>query len=161
VPEGYEPVPFFEGISARILRRLANNPFNLRVLRDMVYGDSLSRDTRDFAAERVIRQVATWLSEGRLRLVQPSQPQYAVLAKKEAPPPEPEEEATPTSWVGIELVDQDGKPVPEMRFRLKLPDGTYKEGLTDKAGRFRINGIAEGSCTLEFPSLDAEAWKPA
>src|SRR4051812_32036479 len=129
VPEGYGPVPFSKGGSEQLLRRLASNSFNLRVLRDLVYADALAHDPQANALERVIRPVAAWLSQGRLRLVQPSRPQYATLAKK-APPPKLAEEEAPTHWIGIELVNQDGSPVSGMRFRLKLPDGTTREGTT-------------------------------
>jgi|SRR5687768_14436116 len=64
-------------------------------------------------------------------------------------------------WIEIELVDQNGKPVPYERYRLKPPgDAKEREGFLDANGFARITGILGGMCTICFPSLDADAWQP-
>jgi hypothetical protein len=78
------------------------------------------------------------------------------------PPPEvvaPIAAPVETTWVEIQLVDLAGQPVPNEKFRLTLPNGEIKEGRTNYRGRARYDGIeVPGSCTVEFPDLDMDAW---
>jgi uncharacterized Zn-binding protein involved in type VI secretion len=62
-------------------------------------------------------------------------------------------------WVEIELVDQDGKAVPNEPYSIQLPDGTVSEGSTDSDGLARVDGIDPGNCQITFPSLDQRSWK--
>ena len=63
-------------------------------------------------------------------------------------------------WVEIELVDQDGKPVPGVKYAITLPDGsTMAPGTTDDKGKARVDGIDPGTCKVTFPDLDKDAWK--
>jgi uncharacterized Zn-binding protein involved in type VI secretion len=62
-------------------------------------------------------------------------------------------------WVEIELLDQDGKPVPNEPYRIELPDGSATEGSTDDRGRARVDGIDPGNCKISFTSLDQRSWK--
>lgn len=62
-------------------------------------------------------------------------------------------------WVEIELLNQDGKPVPNEPYRIELPDGTATEGCTDDRGRARVEGIDPGNCKISFTSLDQRSWK--
>jgi uncharacterized Zn-binding protein involved in type VI secretion len=64
------------------------------------------------------------------------------------------------SWVEIELVDQQGKPVAHERYRVVPPDHKPMEGFLDEKGFARIDGIDPGTCTISFPDLDAATWKP-
>jgi type VI secretion system secreted protein VgrG len=64
-----------------------------------------------------------------------------------------------TSFVEIELVDEDGKPVPGERYRITLPDGRVAEGSLDGKGKARVEGIDPGSCKVTFPRLDKDAWE--
>ena len=66
-----------------------------------------------------------------------------------------------TSWIEIELVDEDDNPVPGERYRVELPDGSIAEGSLDENGFKRIEGIEPGSCKVSFPNLDEEAWEKA
>lgn len=63
------------------------------------------------------------------------------------------------SWIDIELVDDDGEPVPYERYRVKAPDGTVFEGYLDANGQARVSGIDPGSCDVTFPGLDREVWQ--
>ncbi len=62
-------------------------------------------------------------------------------------------------WIAIELVDEDGKPVPGENYKIKLPDGTEIEDSLDDKGRAKISGIDAGSCKVSFPNRDAKDWK--
>jgi hypothetical protein len=62
------------------------------------------------------------------------------------------------SWIAIELVDEDGKPVPGEDYKITLPDGTAIEGTLDAKGRDRIKGIDPGKCKITFPNRDKDTW---
>lgn len=64
-----------------------------------------------------------------------------------------------TTWIEIELVGEDDKPVPGARYRVTLPDGAVDEGTLDHNGWARIEGFADGACQVTFPDLDQEAWE--
>ncbi len=70
------------------------------------------------------------------------------------------EDARPTSWIEIELIDEDDQPVPGERYRLILPDGSEATGTLDNNGLARIDGIdPAGTCQIAFTNLDQEAWE--
>ena len=79
----------------------------------------------------------------------------------ESPPP-PAEKKTPVrekTWIELELLTEEGVPVPHERYLVKVPDGTTQSGSTDKKGRARIDGIDPGGCEISFPEIDARAWR--
>jgi hypothetical protein len=70
--------------------------------------------------------------------------------------PEPE-----TTWIEVRLVGEDAAPIQGQLFRVELPDGTFREGVLDRHGVGRIDGIERpGACRITFPLLDEEAWEP-
>ncbi|HZI16826.1 MAG TPA: carboxypeptidase-like regulatory domain-containing protein [Myxococcus sp.] len=68
---------------------------------------------------------------------------------------QPEEEPT---WVVVELVDDEGKPVSGARYRVILPSGEVREGTLDAQGQARLDGIVEGAYKVSFPDFDAADW---
>jgi len=64
------------------------------------------------------------------------------------------------TWIEIELVDDD-QPVAGALYRMKLTDGSIREGSFDSAGRARFTGIDPGTCEVCFPKIDAAEWHPA
>jgi len=59
-------------------------------------------------------------------------------------------------WVEFEVLDE-GAPAAGLRYELRLP-GRVVTGELNGRGRVRVDGIAEeGTCTIVFPDLDAEA----
>jgi hypothetical protein len=71
------------------------------------------------------------------------------------------ETITPKSanWIAIELVGEDDKPIPGEKYRIQLPDGTFKVGRLDAQGRARLEGVTAGSCEVCFADLDSRAWE--
>ena len=66
-----------------------------------------------------------------------------------------------THWIEIQLVGEDGKPVPGEEYKVTLPDGsTVASGTLDEKGKARVEGIDPGSCKVTFPNLDKSAWAP-
>lgn len=63
-------------------------------------------------------------------------------------------------WIEIALVDDEGVPVPDASYEIRLPDGTLQQGNLDSRGLARIDGIDAGNCKISFPDFDKTAWKP-
>jgi hypothetical protein len=85
----------------------------------------------------------------------PDQPQEEALG------PESSEAPTETSWIEIELLDDDDKPVADEAYRIEMADGSTREGTLDSRGRAMIRGIDPGQCGVTFPDLDEHVWKKA
>jgi uncharacterized protein (DUF2345 family) len=85
-------------------------------------------------------------------------PLTARAATPHRPPQTQAEREENPSWVEIELIDDDGQPVPGARYRVTLPDGTVDEGTLDGQGRARIEGFEPGDCQIEFPDFDGREW---
>lgn len=64
-------------------------------------------------------------------------------------------------WITVELVGEDGSPIPEENVSVTDSGGTAHEGKTDSQGQFTVTGIPEGVCTVTFPDLDQDAWEAA
>jgi len=75
--------------------------------------------------------------------------------------PNEKENKSKKSWIEIELVDDEGKPVPGEAYRVTLPDGsTVAEGTLDEKGWARVDNIDPGNCMVTFTKLHKDAWKP-
>jgi hypothetical protein len=127
----------------------------------------------------VLEQLAWRIVRGHIKLFRlaPSQPAIqAGILTPAGPALAPEgssgnvEEAQPvapaaiekrTSWIEIELVDEEGRPVARERYRVELPGGSIREGRLDVNGLARIDGIEPGTCKISFPDLDARKWQRA
>ncbi len=75
-------------------------------------------------------------------------PEKPVPAHLDVPAPEQ------TTFIAIRLVDQDGQPVPRRAVHLVLADKSEQDGFVDGDGRFRLEDVPPGTCTLTFPDLD-------
>ena len=59
------------------------------------------------------------------------------------------------TWIEIELLDQNLKPVPNEPYEIHLPDGSRRRGTLDENGRARIEGIDPGTCEVTFRNIDS------
>jgi uncharacterized protein (DUF2345 family) len=62
-----------------------------------------------------------------------------------------------TTWVEIELVDDDGRPEAGAAYRVVLADGEVCEGTLDGHGRARVESGVDGPCRISFPELERGA----
>lgn len=65
-----------------------------------------------------------------------------------------------THFIEIELLDEDGNPVPFVRFRVTPPNDAPREGFLDAEGFAAVRGIEAGMCKISFPDLDGRSWEP-
>ncbi|MDF1747898.1 MAG: hypothetical protein P1V34_03385 [Alphaproteobacteria bacterium] len=90
----------------------------------------------------------------------PSPPPTAL----ESVPPQENPTGVPTKkekdhFIIVELVGENGEPIPNEFCRLTLPDGAVVERETNSQGKVEEYGILEGDCVIEFPNLDKDAWE--
>jgi len=64
------------------------------------------------------------------------------------------------SWIEFQLVDEKGKPVPNAKYKVKVPDGSLLEGALNGEGVVRVDNIDPGQCQITFPEIDAAQWEP-
>jgi hypothetical protein len=99
------------------------------------------------------------MDPGECRILFPDLDQDAWTADTRCPDVLPPVRKPVTTYIGIELVDMAGHPVPNERYVITLPDGSRHEGRLDGSGQAKIDGIAEGDCAISFPMLDEECWE--
>lgn len=119
-----------------------------------------SLERRSFL-EQVWTEVEEAFQTERLALVQLPRPVFIPSEREEIDDSDWEDESEPTSWVGIQLEDEEGEPVPSQRVRIKLADGSVRESVSDDKGRIRLDGIPQGNCQVEFVGIDASDWRAA
>lgn len=85
----------------------------------------------------------------------------AAQSKPNKPPQTKEEKQEKKSWIEVEMVDEEGQPVPGEAYSITLPDGSVAEGTLDDKGCARLEAIGSGDCKITFPARDQEAWEKA
>jgi len=85
------------------------------------------------------------------------------IAKKQIAPPKQAATAVPpkTTWLELELVDQNGKPIPRERWEVITADGEERSGHLDEGGRAHLEGIKPGTCWVSYPDLEPNSWRKA
>jgi hypothetical protein len=149
LPEGCQPLDAGRGWSLeRRLRQLAQDDANLRALSALVRAQgSLGRHAA-FTAEDVVKQAATLLSFGQVRLaLAPPRPRYGAPAfpeetPQQEPPVTPEEDLT----LRMQVVDDvSDAPISGVKLRLKFADASEKEVTTDSNGRVDLKKPPRGA----------------
>jgi hypothetical protein len=59
-----------------------------------------------------------------------------------------------TTWIDIELKDDEGKPIKNARYVILVPNGTTREGRLDDNGKAREDGLDPGTCTVTLPDFE-------
>ena len=126
----------------------------------VVLGGSLAEDQSGLR-----RRVQAALESGRVCVVRGLDRERSVggaAAREEAEeqalaPPPPSEVKT---WITIRLVDDSDPPraIAGARYRIKLPDGTVREGRLDASGIAHHGGLDPGTCEVSFPEYDRASW---
>jgi hypothetical protein len=62
-------------------------------------------------------------------------------------------------YIEINVVDDEGNPMPGIAYELTLPDRRKRTGTTGANGQIYVDGIDAGSCKLRLPALDRETWE--
>lgn len=70
------------------------------------------------------------------------------------------ERAMNPTWIGVEVKDNDGNPVPGLRFEVRSGENVVGGGTTDPEGKGRVEGLAAGTYKIAFPTLDEAVWEP-
>lgn len=110
--------------------------------------------------ERLRRTLLDAFLRGRLVALEVKQLQPRLPAEEEAAPPPPpvEETASETTFVALEMKDEDGEPMAYARYVVLLPDGSKREGRLNANGYARIDGVNPGQCKVSFPDYDESSW---
>jgi uncharacterized Zn-binding protein involved in type VI secretion len=85
-------------------------------------------------------------------------PKAAEAVTRQVAPPPP---ATGTTWVEVEVVDNDGKPMPYQKVRVTDSGGTARIAYSDPKGIARVDGMAKGDCKITLADLDRSSWEAA
>jgi hypothetical protein len=70
-------------------------------------------------------------------------------------------DSTEKTWIECQLLDEDDNPIANRPYRLKLPDGSVREGVLGADGTVRVNGIDPGTCQISYTDLDGREWRLA
>jgi hypothetical protein len=96
------------------------------------------------------------LRGARVQKVAPAAVQQEQLRIKQL-----EELRSALTFVGVSLVDQEGRPVPGEPFLVEFPGGALKRGVTGGDGTVKVPGSKEGTAKVTFTRLDPAAWGKA
>ncbi|HEY2749562.1 MAG TPA: HEAT repeat domain-containing protein [Polyangia bacterium] len=81
------------------------------------------------------------------RLAERDDDRFARAAAKRAVGPNAAP-APSSDWIALDVVDFDGAPLGDTGYRLVLPDGLQRTGVTDERGVIREESVPAGACTL-------------
>jgi hypothetical protein len=147
LPKGHEPVALGDTWrTERRLRDLAQDYFNLRTMRELLHAHASARPFEPASEDQVVRQVATLISRGQLRLARVPLRMVPgtvrALEKKDTPASAPEEEKL---RLMLQIVDDvTEEPIPELELKLTLPDGSSKKATTDDDGKIELSDLTPG-----------------
>src|SRR5207245_932048 len=100
---------------------------------------------------RILQHVARYTSVG-----------VGVGEGEPAPAPTPRPAKSPqATWIQVQLLDENGKPVPNAKYQVELSDGSTRSGTLNQQGSVRFEDIDPGDCQVSFPEIDANEWQPA
>jgi hypothetical protein len=63
------------------------------------------------------------------------------------------------TWVSIQLIDDQKKPLAGAAFEIGNGDTVIKSGTLDEHGSAYLDGIPDGKYEVRFPELDGREWR--
>jgi len=78
--------------------------------------------------------------------------------KEEAPPEKSSPPPEPKTWIEFQVLDEEDQPIGGVRYRVKLPNGSTREGTTRPSGLIRFDDLDDGECEITLPELDGKTW---
>ena len=162
------------GVAKEFLQRFLGDKSAVSEFRRLIAKECSTTPVYRLTDDQILAELAGLLVSSSLRVYEcrsvPSQgegrgvPPVRVREPRPAKPLIPRVGITPLvkkTWIEIVLVDDEGSPVANARYRLELPDGSAKSGTLDRNGHAFINGIDPGTCKVTFPDFDGREWKTA
>ncbi|OJH42345.1 hypothetical protein [Cystobacter ferrugineus] len=161
VPEGLLSFLMERWMADSLLRRVLSDIHEALGGTDALSGLTVLQQRQ--VLDRLKLQLLDAFRSGRLVAVREEPLRYVSPPRlfKPTPSPTPSEEFVATSWIALRLEDEEGEPLPRQRYRLKLADGSFREGISGPDGLVRLENIPKGTCTVEFLGTDAGDWKAA
>lgn len=154
-------------VPARALRRIADPVLARELARAMLAapggggGDGRERESsEDELCRRILAgDLLVVETEDAPRLMdEPRAHELSSLAEPihEDGVPEPVPMPT-TSWIGVEVVDQRGRPLPMFSVHVDGPTGAHHEARLDERGRARLDRLEDdGACTVTLRPVEDE-----
>jgi protocatechuate 3,4-dioxygenase beta subunit len=147
---------------AAFLRRVRMDPSGIHQLRQMLVAE-IGHVVQRMADPLVVEEAAKRVAAGRWTLSVVDAPVMTASAALtgdqggKASRKDPEKDSKKT-WVEIELLDKNKRPVKGLAVEVTLPDGTVDKSTLSDKGTYRKDGIDPGNCKVRFPDLDGREW---
>jgi hypothetical protein len=145
-------------------RAIRGSASTISQFRSLVMDFGLLQGAHGATDSEVLRHVRWLLETERLVVVEciDVRTELPELPRKQLPRPTGRGRPVPLedekTWVGIELLEDTGKPVANARYVVKGPSGTF-EGVLDAKGQARITNIDPGAYDISFLDIHAREWK--
>ncbi|MFO0552203.1 MAG: hypothetical protein U0271_27700 [Polyangiaceae bacterium] len=114
---------------------------------------------REDALQTIFRALRT----GRLELWKEDKPDASLPTSEPAESPVVARSRLPhreLTWIEVELIDEEGEPVPNQRYTIEFQDGSPPvSGRLDGKGLAFVSGIPAGKCSFTFPEYDEHVWE--
>ncbi len=130
----------------------------LSIARDL---DGFVPDGGQRSPQSLTSAVRRWLQLGRLVAVY-HQDRLDLIGPGEA---DESDDSSPEdlikTWIEIRMIDDDGRPVPSVAYRIEIPGGGARTGTTNADGLAREENLDPGTCQVSFPGLHGLDWTRA
>ena len=150
--------------AASILKSLRSEPTAMGALRTLFEQRGGPRRADD---EVVLAAVAELVRSGSVilgrrmftgKVTDLQQAEQVAQAARQAQRTQQPVAATEKTWIEVEVVDELGNPMANLKYALKLADGSERTGVLDSQGRVRASGIDPGQCTFSLVEADGREW---
>ena len=154
----------YDGLIDSYVDDWLRNPATASVIEDMLRNTSLGSGDVSVRSRGPIEMRRRFIEAFRLgELIMLHQERTRLFGgsneeRKPEPPPRPQRDKT---WIEVQLVNKKGQPVAGARYRLKVTDGSIREGKLDEKGSVRVPGIDPGMCEVTFLDYDGKEWTRA